>query len=86
VLQLPTRGNAYYQLAHQFLAAKLNMLAGAAAPAGVDLVAIEKFFNTYTPAQIGALKGGDPLRQQALGWAGQLDAYNNGLLNVSHCG
>lgn len=86
VLQLATKGNAYYMLAHQFIAAKLNILKGAAAPAGFNMGAVETFFQTYTPAQIGAMKGGAPVRAQAIAWAATLDAYNNGLLNVSHCG
>ena len=86
VLQLPTKGNAYYALAHQFIAAKLNILKGATAPAGFNMGAVETFFQTYTPAQIAALKGSAPVRAQALAWAATLDDYNNGRLNVSHCG
>ena len=86
VLQLPTKGNAYYILAHQFIAAKLNILKGAAAPAGFDMSAVETFFQTYTPAQIGALKGSAPARAQAVGWAATLASYNEGNLNVPHCG
>lgn len=85
VLQLPTKGNAYYILAHQFIAAKLNVLKGAPAPAGVNMTAIETFFSTYTPSQIGALKGANAVRAQALAWAATLDSYNNGLLNAPHC-
>ena len=85
VLQLPTKGNAYYQLAHQFIAAKLNILKGAAAPAGFDMAAADAFFTANTPAQIAALKGSSPLRAQALAWAATLDSYNNGLLNAPHC-
>lgn len=86
VIQVPTKGNAYYQLAHQYIAAKLNMLKGAAAPAGVAFGPIEAFFQTYTPAQVAAMKGNNATRQQALAWATLLDQYNNGLLNVPHCG
>jgi hypothetical protein len=86
VLQLPTKGNAYYVLAHQFIAAKLNILKGAAAPAGFNMLAVETFFQTYTPAQIAAMKGTAAARTEALAWASTLDAYNNGLLNVGHCG
>lgn len=85
VLQLPTKGNAYYILAHQFIAAKLNILKGAAAPAGFNMGAVETFFQTYTPAQIAAMKS-STVRAQAVAWAATLDSYNNGLLNVSHCG
>lgn len=85
VLQQSTGGNAYYQLAHQYIAARLNVLKGAAAPAGVNFTLIENFFRTYTPAQIAAMKGNNATRQQALAWASTLDQYNNGLLNVAHC-
>ena len=85
VLQKPTGGNAYLALAHQFIAARLNVLAGAPAPAGADLAAVDAFFKTYTPAQIAALKGSSAVRQQALAWATLLDRYNNGLLNAAHC-
>jgi len=33
--------------------------------------------NKYTPADIGTLKGNDPLRQQFLELAAYLDDYNN---------
>ena len=85
-LQTPSGGNAYNILANQFIAARLNMLKGAAAPAGLDMTAVETFFTTHTPAQIGALKGSHAVRAQALAWASTLDRYNNGLLNAAHCG
>lgn len=86
VMQLPTKGNAYYSLAHQYIAAKLNILKGAAAPAGFNMAAVDGFFQTYTPAQIGALKGSAAVRAQAVAWAATLASYNEGRLNVSHCG
>lgn len=85
-MQQPAKGNAYVILAAQFIAAKLNVLSGAAAPDGVSLSTIETFYNTYTPAEVGAMKGNDPVRKQALAWASTLDDYNNGRLNVSYCG
>lgn len=85
-INVPAKGNAYHILSSQFIAAKLNMLKGAAAPAGVDMAAIDAFYKKYTPAQIDALKGSDAVRKQALDWAGTLDSYNNGKLNVKHCG
>lgn len=84
-INVPAKGNAYHILSSQFIAAKLNVLNGAAAPAGVDMVAIDTFFKTYTPAQIDKMKGSDPVRKNALEWAATLDAYNNGRLNVVHC-
>ena len=57
-------GNQYYNLAHQYMAARLNVLDGASAPASVAtaIASATTLFQTYTPAQIGALKGSDSLR------------------------
>ena len=78
------RGNAFYILAHQYMAAKLNILNGAGA----------------TPAVLSALAGAEALfaaqgagdtsltpaeRAQAQGWATTLDNYNNGLIGPGHC-
>jgi hypothetical protein len=41
--------------------------------------------DTYTPAQIAALKGNDKLRAQFLALAAQLDKYNNGQIGPGHC-
>lgn len=81
----PQGGNAYYILAHQYMAAKLNMLAGASTTAEVDaaMAFAENFFATYTPAQAGALKGG--ARNTVIAHAGTLDAYNNGQIGPGHC-
>lgn len=79
-------GNAYYSLAHQYMAAKLNVLAGAdpTTVAGA-LTAAETLLNTYTPAQVRALKGSNPVRSQFLTLAETLDDYNNGLIGPGHC-
>ena len=83
----PERGNAYYILAHQFIAAKLNIAKGASVPSNVQtaITASTNLFNTYTPAYIGALKGGDELRAQFISIASVLDAYNNGIIGPGHC-
>ncbi len=83
----PGGGNAYYILAHQYIATLLNIAAGADPPAGVDLLAIHDFFDdaANTPAAIGALKGNNATRAMLLDWASMLDDYNNGLSNVNHC-
>lgn len=81
VLQTPPKGgNAYYILAHQYIAAKLNVCNGCWAPCGICTA--EELFNKYTPADIGGLKGNDPLRQQFLELAAYLDDYNNRNLNT----
>lgn len=81
-------GNAYYQLAHQWMAAQLNMLDGASVPANVASAfgTAQSLFGTYTPAQIGALKGSDALRKQFVSLAGILADYNEGKSGPGHCG
>ncbi len=83
----PKGGNAYYQLAHQYIAAKLNQLNGASVTSGVQaaLDSANILFNTYTPAQIAALKGSSSIRQQFINLAGTLGSYNEGLIGPGHC-
>lgn len=89
VLWTPPRGNAYYILAHAYIAAELNQLNGASIPGDVLSAFNEAtgLFGTYTPAQIAALKGktGKELRGQFTSLAETLDAYNNGYLGPGHC-
>ena len=81
----PAGGNAYYQLAHQWIAAYLNVLNEADIPAEV-LEAWEDaqvLFETYTPGEVGNLRG-----RAANEWRGLaeiLDDYNNGLLGPGKC-
>ena len=49
------------------------------------ILAAEDLFDTYTPAEIGALKGNNPLRAQFIELAGILGAFNEGLAGVDHC-
>ena len=64
----PSGGNAYYQLAHQYIATKLNFLAGAdPSEAQEAFDEATDLFETYTPEYIGGLKGNNPLRQQFIG-------------------
>jgi len=84
----PSGGNAYYILAHQYIAARLNSLNGAdfsAAQAAFDQAT--GLFNVYTPAQIAALKGkaGNELRALFISLAETLDDYNNGYIGPGHC-
>src|SRR5690606_31830244 len=85
VMRTPPAGNAYYNLATQYIAAQLNVLSGASATAEVDaaIVAAENLFSTQSPAQVAALKGkaANEIRQ----WASILDQYNNGLIGPGHC-
>lgn len=87
VLKSPVKGNAYYQAAHQYIAAVLNIANGASAPDEVDaaISLAMTLFSTYTPAQIAGLKGNDPLRQQFIAISEILDAYNKGEIGPGHC-
>jgi hypothetical protein len=79
----PSGGNAYYILAHPYIAAKLNLLNGAASTPEVAeaLAFAEDFFSTYSPTQ----KLSKSVREQAIYYADILDQYNNGYLGPGHC-
>jgi hypothetical protein len=76
-------GNAYYILARQYIAAKLNFLSGASSTPEVDAAVAwaESFFSTYTPSD----ELSDEVRDDAIAAAGTLDDYNNGLIGPGHC-
>lgn len=80
-------GNAYYILAGQYMAARLNILNGASAPSSVNsaIASATALFSTYTPAQIGALSGSSSLRKQFVALAGTLGSYNEGTIGPGHC-
>jgi len=85
----PKGGNAYYILAHAYIAAELNVLNGTSIPGDVGDAWDEAtvLFGTYTPAEVAALKGrsGREMRQMWIDLAGLLDDYNNGLVGPGHC-
>jgi hypothetical protein len=80
-------GNAYYNLAHQYMAAKLNMLNGASVPPEVQTAFDQAtvLLGTYTPAQIAALKATNSIRKQFIALAGTLASYNEGSIGPGHC-
>ena len=81
------KGNVYYNLAHQYMAAVLNIVNGADSTPAVDaaIASAETLFESYTPAQIGALKGSKQPRPQFIALAGTLASYNEGLIGPGHC-
>lgn len=84
----PAGGNAYFILAHAYIAAELNLLNGAHfAAAQLSFDKATALLEKYTPAQIGALKGktGTEIRNQFVELASILDKYNNGLIGPGHC-
>ena len=86
VLRTPPKGgNGYYILAHQYIAAELNMLSGASIPEDTadDWDDATDMFNTCTPEEIAGLKGGE--RWPWVMLAESLDQYNNGLAGPGHC-
>lgn len=88
VLRTPPSGNAYYILAHAFIAAEMNRLNGASfGDAAVAWNEAKAVFEAYTPAQIAVLRGrvATELRGYLLARAMLLDAYNNGLTGPGHC-
>ncbi len=79
----PSGGNAYYILAHAYIAARLNILNGAATTPAVDtaLAWATGFFSTNTPAS----NLSKTVRNQATTYAALLDSYNNGAIGPGHC-
>lgn len=88
VMWTAPKGNAYFNLATQYIAAQLNMLDGADGSAITTAFnAATTLFQTYTDEEIGALKGknGNALRAQFISLAGTLASYNEGLIGPGHC-
>jgi hypothetical protein len=83
IKQPPAGGNAYYILAHQYIAARLNIAAGTGSTAAVNaaLAGAATFFGTYTPSSTLS----SSVRDQAIAWAGTLGAYNEGDIGPGHC-
>ena len=86
----PQGGNAYYILAHQYIAAQLNGLNGVSMPSDVQTAFDEAtaWFDdpAHTPATAG-LKGrrGNLIRRMLLEWAGILAGFNEGATGPGHC-
>jgi hypothetical protein len=82
VLWTPARGNAYYILAYQFIAARLNLLSGASSTPEVDeaLAWSETFFSQFPPDNVPPDQ-----RDTAISSANLLDRYNNGEIGPGHC-
>jgi uncharacterized repeat protein (TIGR01451 family) len=79
----PSGGNPYYQLAHQFIAATLNKLNGAATTPQVEaaLAWAHSFFSNYPPNYAF----NRTLTNQARYYAGLLAQYNEGYIGPGHC-
>lgn len=78
-------GNSYMQLAHQWIAATLN-LAGATSSNPVVAAAMsqgEAWLKANTPAVTSTVP--NIKNSQATAWASTLDDFNNGRLGIAHC-
>ena len=78
----PKGGNAYYILAHAWIAAQLNFLNGAdpedAQAAFAQAMVLLSAYDDSIPKK-------DPNRAIAIGLAEILDDYNNGIIGPGHC-
>jgi hypothetical protein len=80
----PKQGNAYYILAHQYIAAVINAKTASTTTA-VDaaLAGAATYFAKATAANWSV--NGTYSKEQLTGWADVLDAYNNGASGPGHC-
>jgi hypothetical protein len=82
ILQTPLRGDATYILAHQLIAAKLNVADGADDREVADTIADADAWLIAHPIGSAPSK---PEREEGLALATRLDDYNNGLLGPASC-
>ncbi len=78
--------SAYYQLARQYVAARLNEASGADVSAvGGTLADAHALFSLYSPATFVNKKGSDPIRAEFVTLAGILASWNEGVTGPGHC-
>jgi hypothetical protein len=78
----PRQGNAYYILAHAYIAAYMNALNGADTSAvTAQLTHAVELFKAYTPTA----KLDNNVRADFIATANILDQYNNGIIGPGHC-
>lgn len=80
----PKKGNAYYILAHQYIAASINAKS-ASVPTAVAaaITASATYFGKASPNDWSA--NGSYSKDQLTGWADLLDSYNSGNVGPGHC-
>jgi hypothetical protein len=85
ILRMPPKGgNAYEILAHQFIAASLNLNGAVAGVAEVD-DALSGATNYFVNEAAGIPNPVEPTRSQLISWAKTLDDFNNGIIGPGHC-
>jgi hypothetical protein len=80
ILNEPVKGRAYLILAHQYIAARLNLATGASMPANVKS-AYDGATNYFENNNMN----NDLMRSQLTTWADMLAAYNEGKMGPGHC-
>jgi hypothetical protein len=86
ILWTPPRGNAFYILAHAWIAARMNRIAGADPEPVLDLSWYAyDLLDAYdgTPHSMSEITGA--IREEFINTAAILDDYNNGLIGPGHC-
>ncbi|MGQ0643501.1 MAG: hypothetical protein ACT4P6_22365 [Gemmatimonadaceae bacterium] len=80
----PKGGNAYLQLAHQFIAASLNLNGALSGVAEVD-DAMAGAAAYFSGEAAGIPNPSGDIRNQLQAWASVLDNFNNGGIGPGHC-
>ncbi len=81
-------GNPYDNLAHQYMAARLNVLDGASVPASVahrDRVRDDAVPDNTRRRRSAPSRAPTPCRQQFVALAGTLGSYNEGRIGPGDC-
>ena len=80
----PKQGNAYYILAHQYIAASINAKSASVPTAVATAIAAgTTYFGKATPNDWSA--NGAYSKDQLTGWSDLLDSYNSGKVGPGHC-
>jgi hypothetical protein len=80
----PKQGNAYYILAHQYIAAVINAKSASVPPSVAAAIAgATTYFGKASPNDWS--ENGSYTKGQLTGWSDLLDSYNNGKLGPGHC-
>jgi hypothetical protein len=82
ILDTPPQGDATYILAHQLIAAKLNVANGADDSAVADTIGNADAWLVANP--LGSGPGGSA-RDEGIGYSDTLAAYNEGVIGPGHC-
>ena len=81
ILETAPQGDAWIILAHQFIAARLNLASGASTTDEVDAALASA--DTWLLANCGGAPASESA--DALEWAETLDRYNHGAIGPGHC-